>query len=201
MKNTILFALVITICIISCNKEETKEKEPSPMVIKAVDVENGYTNIEATVKAIISGYQNQSDGEFRFISNEITSTNYVNNGFEITLPAIIPDDYLFPISEENEFKSVVVSDVQAKTGKITIDCFHSTGIYMGTFVFMNLANSTNFIYADRSFTAKGNNSSGVVFDCSFKQGWNIMYLGIGICTTKPIDFELKWHFAELNTQI
>jgi hypothetical protein len=63
----------------------------------------------------------------------------------------------------------------------------------------------NFIYADRSFTEKGISLYGVEFDCSYKKGWNIVYVsragkisdaGSIQTTQKPLNEIFKCYYVQ-----
>ena len=188
--NKMFFYSVVAVtmtCFTACDKDNTTQDDLSSLVIKAFDVEKGYDRI-ATVKATVLGH-------------EVASAVYENNGFELTIPAIIPNEYLHSPSEEVMSNGTIISNEQTKIGQLLISAFDKTGVFIGGFSLMNGGYGADYIYADRSFTETGNNSAGMEFDCSYKKGWNIRnYLPFGNdgkCTTQPIEEELKWYFAEL----
>jgi len=127
---------------------------------------------------------------------EIASVKYENGELELDesdFPATIPDNYLGH-----------VFDTQAKTGTVQVGAYNSAGECIGEFFKYNRDGHDNwqlrwyawYIYADRSFTKKGES-----FDCSFKKGWNVIYISEieGKYTTqKPSDKDFIWYYRELK---
>jgi len=157
------------------------------LVIEATDIEVGSSDI-ATVKAIIYTYP---DG----IEYEVASTEFENGGFKLNLPAFVPKEYTWFISE-GLAKGIIVSDTQAKTGLISaIEAYNSAGEFVGLFVLKNDEWFVGYWYTDRNFTQKGTAEYGVKFDCSLKKGWNVVYSHNEKTTTKkPANELFKWYY-------
>ena len=182
---------------------DTEFNPIAPLTIKATSVENSISTI-ATVKAKISGFKYLPNGEYYWVDNEVASAKYENDGFELKFPATLPDDFLFPISEEmKSLEGITVSDIQANTGGVSIDAYDSNGKSIGSFELKLNGCHAFYMYADRSFTEKGNpeDENRLEFDCTYKKGWNIRYYspleGGRITTQNPLDEDFKWYFSAI----
>jgi hypothetical protein len=198
-----LVAVVMTMFFTACDKNDPISDNESyvlinenPLLIKAYNVENTRSDI-ASVKMTITYYS--SDEEW--IS--LTSTaEYKNDGFELIFPAIIPNEGLF--LESKISNKIILSDIEAKTYLLgsTIDAVNRLDEAFGGFNFSCDDWSIIFIYADRDFTAKGTTDYGVEYDCSYKKGWNILYVrwlggtSYKRTTQKPSNNNIKCHFGE-----
>ena len=179
-------------------------------VIEAKDVkslsQSGLDNVDM-VKAVIA-----------FISStgievkEIASCKFEKNGFTLTLPDNIPDNYLLSL-DAYEYPGITINPKNAKQGSIEIVAYDKTENIIGAF---NLASDNyfsgsseasicgaGFSYCDRHFTIKGTlEKFPIKYNCSFKKGWNISYLkidgktGFFATTSKPSGVKFKWYFLE-----
>ena len=188
--NKTFFYLLSTILIFfsSCEKDSNKEIE--------IDKEI------AIVKAKIGNF-------------EIASVKYENSELELnelSFPTTIPNDYLEQVVERT---GIIISNTQAKTGLVGVSAYNSVGGCIGYFgklssdgyYDLQLRWYAEYIYSDRSFTKKGkttevgNPDFGVLFDCSFEKGWNIMYFSLSerkYTTQKPTDKEFIWYYEILG---
>ena len=171
-----------------------------PFVVKAYNVNTELAKNNITfVKAVISERE-----DFSF------SAKFENGGFELYLPATIPDEYLKPFGKGSE--KVFISDAQAKFIPVSyIEAYSAEG-QIGRFRFFVGKWDVVFIYVDRNLSTNSNtevasniDGSLVQFssDYSLKKGWNIKYsrkLGKtpypNINTSKkPLDEPLKCYFT------
>ena len=120
--NKMFFYPVVAItmtCFTACDKDDATQDDLSPLVITAVDVEKGSGRI-ATIKATV-------------LEHEIASAVYENNGFELIIPAIIPNEWLCSPSEEVMSNGTVISNEQAKIGHLLISAFDNKGYLLVVF--------------------------------------------------------------------
>jgi len=184
-RNFGFFYLILTATVImffaACNKDEVNSNSDSyviieentagnnALVIKAYNVENGNNDISSAKVTI--GYQS-SDKEWHYLE---FSAKFENGGFELHLPATIPDEYLSPSSNVLLYEDgIVLSDIHAKNTMAMIHAHNSLG-NIGGFSFSSGKWNMGFMYADRSYTEKGFSKGGLEYDCSYKKGWNIVY--------------------------
>ena len=189
--------MAFTMIFSSCEKKYKGTTGFIPAyVINATNVEGGSSCI-ATIKAIMYWYS----GDY-----EAASSEYKNGGFILNLPASVPDEYLRFINDE--YFSEIISDKNAKVGSLSIFACDNDGYQIGNFAYRFSNRSAyytaEYIYADRNFTIKGTINDryySTVFNCTFKRGWNIMYLidednNELYTTQKPSDMNFKWYFYE-----
>jgi hypothetical protein len=172
----------------------------NPFVIKANDVENGISGI-ASIKSVGITYC-PPENECQYLD---FSTEYKNGGFELNLPATIPDEFLQSFSEKILMENNIhVSDTQAKITSFSLLAHNSAEAWIGSIDFRSDNWHMQFIYADRSFTEKGVTLYGVEIDCSYKKGWNIVYVsrnfeiadaGSKQTTQKPLSENFKCYFS------
>jgi len=179
MKKRFFYLLVVigmTIFFVACEKTDKPEIE---------SIEIGSSQIEgkgiATIKITIEAFK-PSEG---ISSNELASVEYKGGGLQLNFPAILPNEFLgeyFWYNSANTIpQGVTISDPQVRVGNIWVVAHNDEGNRIGSFKFSNFAVSlydmwyTDYIYADRDFTITGTSIHGLVFDCSFKKGWNIRY--------------------------
>ena len=190
----IFFKLVVAVIIMffaACGKEDNPEIESK-----------GIASVKMRIEAV------KPSEDIYGISNELASVKYKNGFLELNFPANVPDEYLgeyFWYNSENIIpEGVIISESQVKVGLIGLYAYNSTGNFIGGFYLDNAEWwSAEYIYADRNFSVKGKSKYGLVFDCSFKKGWNIRYYNPleRIYTTQPpknVDF--KWRYAENGIQ-
>ena len=207
MKRVVLMIIPALICGVmftncDADKQEIEQEfdddglvllSDKKLVIRATRVENSSKDI-VTVKAIFSPYNEDY---------EVASANYKNGGFELTLPATVPDEYLGPHYRGG---GTTVSDEQARTGAILqIFALDKARAVIGDFRLQSDGGGIILIYADRSYTMKGGYSSALVdfeFDCSFNKGWNILYSywpnqrNLKQTTQRPIAEKYHWNYGK-----
>jgi len=180
----------------SCNKSDPTDESyvvieetiDNSLVIKAYNIKNSNSNIVSVKMTIASSKGNQVE----------YSAKYENDGFELHLP-VVPDEYLLPVSEHILSEDIPLnSDIQAKTVSVSIAAYNSEEACIGDFTFKDDKRTIKFVYADRSFTEKGISKYGdIVFDCSYKKGWNIVYWsneGMNRTTQKSSNESFKCHY-------
>jgi len=171
-----LAVAVMTIFFIACNKNNLINgsleiiEGNATLSIKAIKVQNGNSEI-ASAKIILQTFKPTHDGDMI-----VYTATYKNGGFELNIPATIPEGYLSPASNILIFEdNILLSDTQAKTTSFSIGAHNSTETNIGGFSFSSGKWNLGFVYADRSFTEKGISKGGLEYDCSYKKGWNIVY--------------------------
>ena len=183
--------LAVGIVFVGCNKDDDGINKDSS-IIEAKNV-IGVSNDVVKVKLYLD-----VDGEGS--NTEIASADFKNGGFKIKLPKTIPAANLYPIGAKFDIdEGLVISDKSAK---------YSGGFWMEIVGYdkndderesFKLYDSrggdygyVTYTYVDRNCTVKGN-----IYDCKFKKGWNIVYLGeFGITTTKPSGITYQWYCEE-----
>ena len=188
--------LAAGIVFVGCNKDDDGINKDSS-IIEAKNV-IGVTNDVVKVMLYLDVEGEGSDGE-------IASADFKNGGFKIKLPKTIPAANLYPIGDWED-EGVVVSDKSAK---------YSGGFWMEIVGYdknddqvkwFELRDSrggdyscyVTYTYVDRNCTVKGNDGFEY-FDCTFKKGWNIVYVDessgnhCNITTTKPSGITYQWY--------
>ena len=149
---------------------ENNLNSDNPLVIKAYNVENGSNDIDLV--KVTMGYQS-SDFEQHYLE---FSAKFENGGFELNLPATIPDEYLSLSSNILLYEDdILLSDIHAKNTLVTIAAHNSDEANIGGFGISSGKWNMGFMYADRNYTEKGVSKGGLEYDCSYKKGWNIVY--------------------------
>ena len=192
-----------------CYNEESNEEPMSANQIIAAEVKNVTSNVKGVFAQLLyktwNDYYNKwSLSGLQYLNNE---GKYKNGGFEIKFPDTFSNEFLGPFYPEYMLSSdgeVTLSDNNAKTGVIYLHA--STDHYgvvsknyspVGKFELVGNEWIVDYMYSDRSFTAKGISKYGLEFDCSFNKGWNIMYSKKDfskITTKKPLNENFKWYF-------
>ena len=202
-----LFGTVIALVLVlgACDKPGGSSGSSSgtdngnASVIEAKDVVNlpGDNSISkiANVKALIS-YADLNT--FKVTMQEIATGAYENNGFKLTLPSSVSDNYLTNLMSTyaniptDAKDKITVSDAKAKYGSIIVVAYDNAGKQIGYFLCAssdyydammggldNPVYSTNYAYTDKNVTVKGNATidDGFVMelDCFYKKGWNFIY--------------------------
>ena len=161
-------------------------------VINATDVQGDDSNV-TTVKATTQS------------GHTVASTQYQNHGFKLTLSETIPVGYLDNIGNAHPlFKdpSIHINDRNAKANELEISNNGNIG-YFYTQDLQNHVVEVKYFYVDRDVIVEGVGTS-IIVDCSFKKGYNIMYIVYDnykttYTTTKPANVNLKWYFnCEIN---
>jgi len=119
---TIVVCLAVSLIFSSCDDDSGGgggggNGSGNASVINATNVVNGNSSI-VTVKALIVTGDNG-------IGYELATSAYENNGFKLTLPATVHEQYLMTISEdlEDDDHSLEISDRQAHTTGIISEMF------------------------------------------------------------------------------
>ena len=169
--------LIVSILFVGCNKDDD-DIGSNTSVIEAKNIEG--VSSKVTTVVVYGG------------DNELFGTgDFKNGGFKIKLPKTPSRDL---VSVEGwdyaSDQNANVSDLYY----IEIYGLDAKGDYVGHFELKDDESYyVNYVYADRKFTLKGDR-----YDCSFKKGWNIVYLGGGtITTTKPSGVTFKWYWYEV----
>jgi len=184
MKRTVLYAVTavtaMTMVFAAC-KDKNSNNNSIEVEAKNVIDGNGYI---VKVKA----YVLNSDEYL------LTSTDYVNNGFKMTLPEV-PSECL--ISATLMFPKILVRDKNAKVLDVDFFAYDNEDWNVGDFYLEDPITDYEacYYYADRNFTVKGN-AKGRKYDCTFKKGWNIVYERDVISTTKkPSGANFVWVYC------
>ena len=167
-------------------------------------IETTETNI-ATIKATINTLKEGADGKSYFVYNEILSAEFENGGFILNFPTTVPDEYLWSVRELfsiYSFEGITVSDMQTKTGWVSLSAYNNAGEYIGDLSLRGNEWFVDFEYADRSFEEKGFFKSGSEVDCSYNKGLNILYTVYGgnekTTTLKPVNENFKWYLEMIT---
>ena len=217
--------VVIAICLVAttmfsgCDKGKGEPNENESSLVIDAKIVNGddYSGI-TSVKMEIQAIERHSPTLSYWTWNELANVKYENNILKLNFPENVPDEYLgeylwygqttgslpwFSDYPEHTFpEGVIINEPDAKVGIITIKGYDSVGTHVGSFVFNDYNYwYAEYIYADRSFTVKGITKHGLVFDCSFKKGWNIRYFtpleGGKFTTQKPAGINFEWRYDQL----
>jgi len=162
----------------------------SSFVIEAKGVIGDDDSDVVSVGAIVEGH----DYDY-----EAGTAKYGKNGFKITLTSTVSNKYLTEV--DDVIDEDVVSDKKAKISyPIWIDAYDEDDECIGEFYCYGDEWEIWYLYADRSFTAKGNIYSEE-YDCSFKKGWNILYYYDNgsvekFSTKKPSGINFKWYYVD-----
>ena len=190
----IVVAVLITGIFAACDKESSGDGNGDASLIKATSVQNSNGDV-ASVLAILD-YK----GWYKL------ATAKYNNGFKITFPSNVSKDYLISFEEQfglqggnfgivhlyalNDEYNIYWDELVV--GELLLDNVNSGQEYVNAY----------YTYADKDFTAKGSDNSCEV-DCSFKKGWNILYLTTSndgrkelFTTKKPSGVVLQWRLVE-----
>jgi len=201
VKSFFFTAILAVMCagLNSCDPPERPDGENPPNVIEAKNVIGNTDNVDS-VKAMIYDFENEKE-------YVISSTKFENGGFKLTLPSTVL--YLNPISFMFDPDEVIISNMEAKhtiLGSGSIGGFDVAGEHIGEFSFYpvdnyNLWSILYYVYLDRDCTIKTpSNYDEYTVDCSFKKGWNVLYLYESdnpiYTTTKPSEVNLKWYYYE-----
>ena len=181
--------LIISILFVGCNKDDD-DIGNNASIIEAKNVE-GVSSEVVTVEVGLAYY----DGL-------IATGDFKNGGFKVKLPKTLSDEYLESVEEE--YISGTASDKNAKiTDLYTFEIWglDAKGNYVGGFELIDdECFRVTYVYADRKVTLKGKGKDGEDLDCSFKKGWNIIYINGcsngGITTTKPSGVTFKWYYYD-----
>jgi len=160
---------------------------------------NDYNDEIATVKAVMYNWDTEEE-------YSAASCKYANGGFKLTLPETVSAKYLHVIDEDFDDFEGTISDPQAKMGFVSIEAYDDDKEYIGSFVHGDFDKSiwVQYMYFDRDVTINGyDNEFDDEYNCSFKKGWNIMYItytdsdyGWLYSTKKPSGANPKWYFED-----
>ena len=179
----IMIALVaIATAFVSCKKPDSNGNN----VIEAKNVENSSSQI-ATVKAVL--FDDVNDEEVY-----LASCKYEKNGFKITLPKTLSENYLQSGGDYYP-EWITISDKNAKVGYFELLAYDKTGDEIGHFYLERKTinefqdGEAAYFYSDRNFTMKGTDEiteedeeNGISYtyseeyNCSLKKGYNIIYI-------------------------
>ncbi|MDR1199265.1 MAG: hypothetical protein LBK94_09705 [Prevotellaceae bacterium] len=176
-----------------CSNDDDSTPTSQDFIIDARNVENGnsYTAQIDSVKAVVNYEEHYTpDDEFYATYDVFASTNYVNGGFMMTLPAKVDSKYLSGFYHP-DFDDLTVSDMNAKYISIqpSEQIFASkSGKLTGKFFYGNRIDDNNriyviYVYVDRDVVINGSRTYEVgyfdqtdIFDnVILKKGWNEIY--------------------------
>jgi len=190
----------------SGNGENNSNINPSVIEVNGL----GGSNI-ATVKMMVYWENEYEGGE-----DAIATAPYQNGGFKMTLPATIPDKYLWEWGEGE--KGITVSDPNARVCALEGVTAYSSAEKSPVGYFYSYLRGGDVvygacyrIYSDRDFSIRGKYSRdwgnySEEWECFFKKGWNILYYydkgNSEIYTTqKPSNAEIKWIYSPSNNPV
>ena len=185
-----VFATVVSVLLFyGCKKDS---EGGTVLEINATNVINSSSEI-ATVKAKIEGY-----------GYEVASAEYKNGGFKLKLSKTVSDEYLMKPQNLWNIPSNMVSDKNTLFGKVHLDAYNNAGKEIGNFCQKDDNYGIGvyiywgvywYVYANKSCTIKGE-SNYATWDCTFKKGWNIVYIYSDdlFTTNKPSGVNFKWYF-------
>ncbi|MDR2650975.1 MAG: hypothetical protein LBC68_01495 [Prevotellaceae bacterium] len=220
-----IFLTVACICtglmLSSCGSDNDDNNPTSQdFVIDARNIENGndYSLLIDSVTAV-TNYEEEREEDTYFARYDVlATTNYVNGGFMMTLPANVNSVYLSV--DETEWDGLSISDRNVKVvGIVPSEQIFAvkSGKLVGEFFYGKRIDDDNriyvvYAYADRDVIINGSRTYQVgMTECTeyynnvtFKKGWNEIYetrsnddsanTSTEIYTNiKPND-ELKWSF-------
>ena len=206
MKRLVLMIVPALICgmvLTSCSSDMENLTDDNFVIMEAARIKAANVEIDGkdivTVKATISNRLCFENDEC-IIVYEVATSKFKNGGFDLIFSANVPDVYLEPIVVDEGF---IASDIKAKIGYVYFNAFDSAENRMGNFEIMSGSFwSASYVYADRSFTMKGQTSYGLEVDYSFNKGWNMIYYsyrGAHYYTTqKPLNVDFKCFFPIPN---
>ena len=194
---SVMIALMAITLFSACDKEKDSKNDSS--VITAKNVINSTSDI-VSAKAVIYDYNTVI----------LATAPYQNDGFKLTLKTP-PASCLYSAGDDPE-PEVVISDPKAKMCDVRIAAFDNTDEEMGEFYCWGADTRTyaaaNYVYADRNFTIKGKiideDEYLGEYNCSFKKGWNIIYMvaqihegSFLISTQKPSGLAMEWELENI----
>ncbi|MCL2511087.1 MAG: hypothetical protein FWF09_03450 [Bacteroidales bacterium] len=186
--------LAISLISVSCNKDSKDSDNGSggSFVITAKNVIGDDDEI-ANVEAFVANYNGNI--------YKIASDQYKNNGFQLTLPATVPNESLWSMYELGCIDDLV-NHTNAQTTIMGMLAFDGEGARIGSFWLADFESGVlvSYLYADRNFSVKGYDCDDWKWDCTFKKGWNEVYYNHELTTTqKPSGTNLQWCFMELGS--
>jgi len=214
--NLLTVAIVLSVIFVACDKENGgKNDNGNATTINATNVVGATSNI-ATVKAFVGGF-------------EVASSKYQNNGFTLKLKKTVPNEslgYVTTIDWKNIcswlwWKGIpyrLISDQSSFCGILEIYAYDNSDRIIGNISLGERRDGSSdygdyiqvcYVYADKDFSINGVNEN-CQFNCSFKKGWNIVYLceyptpggdyqyDWVMTSTKPSNANLKWYYNSNN---
>lgn len=192
--------------VTSCEDPETEMQSSSYKLNAVVENGNNYNNSISKVKAII---------DYGNVEFDVAEAEYKNGGFELTLPAVLPENMLIDLTDKTfEYSESVyrlVSDKNAKFMEIGIFAYNDSEGNDKLYNFQCVSKeetsfSMGFLYADRDFSMRGRLKNGdyyyaegvdyIHYEADFKKGWNVVYFSGNLITTqKPENVEFKWMYT------
>ncbi|GHT41882.1 hypothetical protein AGMMS49965_12410 [Bacteroidia bacterium] len=222
----------VTACICAgllfagCNKEDDDVVEggssPFDGVIVATNIVDAPSNSQVDVVKAFVRYADD-DGEYGYREYEIASAPYKDGGFTLTLPATIPDQYLYYVGDTFGSPEIIISDMNAKLAAISnkeVDAFKD-GNHVGSFAHSysreekpgylsegDESVAVIYIYVDRnvSITKTETTTNGTSkIELFLKRGWNIVWeiehyaantSSESLTTSTGPSSRLKWHYHD-----
>jgi hypothetical protein len=177
---------------------------PDGFVIDATVVNgNSYNGKIATVKAVT---------DYFLLEYIVATCKYENGGFKLILPETVKDNLGSITTWCGQNFEGTISDKDTKRAMASIGAFDSSDKWIGTFGYEDGSNWVDFIYVDRDVTVKGKSSAtygenifNEEYDCTFKKGWNMMYVAAESfgseyfyvnTTKKPSGVNFQWNYDD-----
>ncbi|MDR0207212.1 MAG: hypothetical protein LBI45_08165 [Bacteroidales bacterium] len=207
--STILVFVIVSQLFVACDREnDSKEK-----VIEVENVINIFDSNKLYDVATVKAFAVYSS-EIKM--HEISKCKYNNNGFKLTLPNSVSDNYLSIYSQVPN--GVTISNDKVNQCSVMLAACDVDGKQIGNFFWFSSdyfndsadkpVYTANHYYFDRNLTVKGNYIEGefnMKYDCSFKKGWNVLFIKlekknglpvVSLITTKPPDVIFQWNYLE-----
>lgn len=192
-----LFAL--TFMNFGCSDDDNDNKEGGDLTGIIITV-NGVSDPINRVKLC-----SDTNGE-----NTLSETEFNNNQFKFDLEkANVDEKYLSPITSDDDFKNVTISDRSAKMCYGYFIALKDTEV-MGSFIRNKDNKSIYCIYVDKDVTITGEyqkeSNTRVKVNCEFLKGWNqyISYAGVdGQINIQALETnitdDIKWKYNEYKS--
>lgn len=218
MKKLLYSFLLISFALVSCNKNENRNKDESSenhLIIEGT-VENG-AELDIDSVGVSVFYKVSEEEQKEFILDRVP---YVNGSFKLIIPSTLDEKYLssnvidyfgnsrFDVDKEES--PITISDKSVKIlPGINIQAYkngESIGdISLSPFDCKTQCRSTYF-YAEKPFSVKGKYEEDIYFlyeyDADFNEGWNLKYnifqykdMPLTVKVLNTIPNNLKWYFC------
>ena len=176
--------VAISMAFVACKKDEVDSS-------RVIDAKSVFSSVEFnSVKALLP--------ELGGSVTTLSTANYKNNSFKLTLPKTVSEDAL-------------AGDVNGKLGIISFGAFRDNMV--GALYLVDNAKKiqVSYIYANKDFKVNATfideenpEAAPQNWNCSFVKGWNMVYLKVragevDVTTTKPSGVNLQWYCEPVRT--
>ena len=195
-------------------KSTTEDGEPFDVTVIAAIVENGSELNSCEVIAFTDPYpgNNPNYGTYYYEGNEISRGYFKNGEFTIPLPNVFSGGSLYYITDLVLVEGATISNTSVRIVDAVLVAYN--GQQSGEFIYSNqnrdiesilmFSWGETVITGSSSVTSEGIKYSVTYSNCTFKRGWNFMYMIITENTpttvTATITTEepngMKWYFNE-----